>query len=288
MTVSSRPRFCVDLALAKDATLELPAAASRHVQVLRRQPGDAIALFNGQDDLQWAAEIVAIGRKAVTVRVGEPLRVAHELPVRVRLAVGMPANERMDGLVEKATELGVAGLQPLVCERSVVRLSGERGEARRRHWQGVAAAACEQCGRVRVPAIAAPLKFDEWLRRFDVSVAPETALSGRYLLSAPRPAAARQASRGGQGNLGAARHFLESLDEQAESPTALLRQAADNAPAEIVVLSGPEGGLTPDEELLAQGRGFIALSLGPRVLRADTAPLALLAWLGIALRSEPP
>ena len=261
MTASSRPRFCVDLALANDVTLELPEAASRHVQVLRRQPGDAIALFNGQDDLQWAAEIVAIGRKAVTVRVGKALRVDCELPVRVHLAVGMPANERMDGLVEKATELGVAGLQPLVCERSVVRLSGERGEARRRHWQGVAAAACEQCGRVRVPAIAAPLRLDEWLRRFDVSVAPETALSGRYLLS---------------------------LDEQAEAPTTLLRQGADNEPAEIVVLSGPEGGLTPDEELLAQQCGFIALSLGPRVLRADTAPLALLAWLGIALRSEPP
>jgi len=145
-------------------TLVLPPAESRHVQVLRLQPGDTLALFNGEDELEWPAEIVRIGRNAVELRIAAPPRaVERELPIAVTLAIGIPANERMDALVEKATELGAAALQPLICERSVVRLAGERAEARQRHWQAVAASASEQCGRVRVPRIAVPTRFDAWL-----------------------------------------------------------------------------------------------------------------------------
>ena len=235
-------------------TIVLPPGASRHVQVLRLQPGDAVVLFNGEDPLEWPAEVARIGRGAVELRVAAPARpVERELAVAVTLAIGRPANERMDGLVEKATELGVAALQPLVCARSVVRLAGERAEARQRHWQAVAASASEQCGRARVPRVALPTRFDAWLDA----------------LEAPGPPGAR---------------WLLSLAAAARRPAALHDPMRGEAAASLLVLSGPEGGLAPDEEAAAVQRGFVPVSLGPRTLRADTAPLALLAWLGLADR----
>ena len=233
----------------------LPPGASRHVQVLRLQPGDTLVLFNGEDDLEWPAEVVAIGRQAVELRIAAPAHeVERELAVGVTLAIGMPANERMDALVEKATELGAAAIQPLVCARSVVRLAGERAAARQRHWQAVAASASEQCGRARVPRVAVPSRFDAWLGALEATTAP----GARWLLSladsARRPAALHDPTRG------------------------------EAAAAGVIVLSGPEGGLAPEEEAAALRRGFVAVSLGPRTLRADTAPLALLAWLGLADR----
>ncbi len=241
------PRLHLELPLAAGARVVLPPAPSRHVQVLRLQPGDAIVLFTGSEGVEWPAEIIRIGRTEVEVCIGAPRPVERELGFAVTLAVGMPANERMDGLIEKATELGVAAIQPLVCARSVVRLAGERALARQRHWRAVAAAASEQCGRVRVPAIAAPARLDAWLGA---------------LADAP------------------ARRVLLSVDRGAAPP----RRGPG---ADLLVLSGPEGGLAPDEEVAAIGRGFVPLSLGPRVLRADTAPLALLAWLAIAAIGEP-
>jgi len=233
-------------------TIVLPPGASRHVQVLRLQPGDALILFNGEDELEWPAEVVAMGRSAVELRVAAPARaVDRELAVEVTLAVGTPANERMDTLVEKATELGAAALQPLVCARSVVRLAGERAEARQRHWQAVAASATEQCGRARVPRVAVPTRFDAWLAALEDAGEP----GARWLLS---------------------------LDATARRPAALHDPARSGASPRLIVLSGPEGGLAPDEEAQALARGFVPVSLGPRTLRADTAPLALLAWLGLA------
>jgi 16S rRNA (uracil1498-N3)-methyltransferase len=219
----------------------LPAAAVRHVQVLRLQPGDALTLFDGSGR-EWPARIVAMTRQGVDVEPGEPVAVDRELAIAVTLAFGMPANDRMDFLVEKAAELGVAAIQPLVCERSVLRLAGERADKRIAHWQGVAIAACEQSGRTRVPPIAPVLGLRDWL---DGLVADD----------------------------GAARLVL-SLAEAQPLPLPA-------APRAVVALSGPEGGLSPAEEALARERGFVPVSLGPRVLRADTAPLALLARLGL-------
>ncbi len=248
---------------AEGETVVLPPAGSRHVQVLRKQPGDAVLLFNGDDGFEWPAEIVRIGRSEVELRIaGAAREVERELPVAVTLAIGIPANERMDGLVEKATELGAAAIQPLLCERSVVRLAGERAEARQRHWQAVAASASEQCGRTRVPRIAAPVRFDAWLR--------EAGTAG--------PACAA-----GEATGPSARWVL-SLADTARRPAALHDPAREEMPAGLVVLSGPEGGLSPDEEAAAMRHGFAPVSLGPRVLRADTAPLTLLAWLGLADR----
>ena len=244
------PRLYIDQAIRRDDRFALPAAAARHVQVLRLQPGDAVTLFNGQGG-EWAAMVAGMGRRDVDVQVIEHIAAERELSLRVTLALGMPANDRMDDLVEKATELGVAAIQPLLCERSVLRLSGERADKRIAHWQGVAIAACEQSGRTRVPHIAAVSNLTVWLQSLG-PVQTET----RLLLSLRR---------------------IQPLS----APTA----------GNVLCLSGPEGGFTEAEEAAALAHGFTPISLGARVLRADTAPLALLATLAclahLGLAREP-
>jgi 16S rRNA (uracil1498-N3)-methyltransferase len=234
-------RVFVDLPLHPDSLIDLPPGPARHVQVLRLQPGDALTLFNGLGG-EWSARVQQMGRSQVSVQVLAHDPVMRELPQHITLAVGMPANERMDALVEKATELGVAALQPLVCERSVLRLAGERAEKRQAHWQAVAIAACEQSGRTRVPQIAPVLGLPAWL--------------------ATRPVPAGVAAC--------------VLDPRAGTAALPLAGAA-------LFLSGPEGGLSEAEVQAAEGAGFQRVGLGPRELRADTAPLAVLAHL--ALRS---
>ena len=231
--------------LQEGLEFDLPDDAARHAQVRRVQPGDTLCLFNGQG-ADWAAEVLAMGRREVRVRVGAIGPVARELPFSFTIALGMPANDRMDTVVEKAAELGVTRLQPLVCERSVLRLSGERAERKQAHWQGVAVAACEQSGRAVVPVVAPVLSLAEWLRGLTVVSEP----GWRCLLS-PAPGVRPLSAGGPAGGQG------------------------------WCTLSGPEGGLTPAEEALAQAAGFQPVSLGPRVLRADTAPLAVLAWAGL-------
>ena len=156
------PRFHCPLPLHTDASLELPAGAARHVQVLRLQPGDAITLFNGEGG-EWTATVEHMGRSDVRVRVGKHHAIEREAALAVHLAVSLMANERMDWLLEKATELGVASIQPLLAERSVLRLSGERAAKKQAHWQGVAVAASEQCGRNRVPVVHDIQPLGKWL-----------------------------------------------------------------------------------------------------------------------------
>ena len=239
------PRLYIDMPLSAGATLDLPAGAARHVQVLRLQPGGALTLFDGRGG-EWSARIERIGRSDVAVRVGSHDAVDRELPCAVTLALGMPANERMDTVVEKATELGVAVIQPLLCERSVLRLSGERAQKKVAHWQAVAVSACEQSGRTRVPRIEPVMALPHWLAKL-----PQAANGARWMLS-----------------LG---------DAQTVPETSV-------AAAPVVCLSGPEGGLMPAEEQSARACGFAPVSLGPRVLRADTAPLAILAHLALRVQ----
>jgi 16S rRNA (uracil1498-N3)-methyltransferase len=231
--------------LQEGLEFDLPEDAARHAQVRRVQPGDALCLFNGEG-ADWAAVVLAMGRRDVRVRVGAPSAVARELPFSFTIALGMPANDRMDTVVEKATELGATALQPLVCERSVLRLAGERAERKQAHWQGVAVAACEQSGRAVLPQVAPVRTLADWLR----GLPPRAEGEQRWLLS---PAAG-----------------VRPLAEVA-APTL----------GAVCTLSGPEGGLSPAEEALALAAGFQAVGLGPRVLRADTAPLAALAWAGL-------
>ena len=157
------PRFHAACALHPGLSLQLPEDTARHVQVLRLQPGDEISLFNGLGG-SHAARILRMGKHTVDVEV-----LAHDpndnaSACQTHVALGMPANERMDWLVEKATELGVARLVPLMTERSVLRLQGERALKRQAHWQAMAHAACEQCGRNRPPVIELPQSLVPWLQ----------------------------------------------------------------------------------------------------------------------------
>lgn len=242
------PRFYCDTALTTGETLELPAVAARHVQVLRLQPGDSITLFNGTGG-EFSASVAQMGRSMVSVQVGQHHALEREAPRAVHLAVGMPANERMDWLVEKATELGVAAIWPLQTERSVLRLKGERADKKQAHWQAIAIAACEQCGRNRVPRIHAVSDLSAWLLQ------PDLAQHDRFVLSL-RPEG---------------RPFNPD-----PAPTQPARAA--------LFLSGPEGGLSPAEEEAAIAAGFAPVSLGQRVLRAETAAIAVLAALTLTAR----
>jgi 16S rRNA (uracil1498-N3)-methyltransferase len=234
------PRIYCASPLASGVSLALPAGAARHVQVLRMQPGQGLTLFNGEGG-EFEATVTQMGRSDVTVDIGAHHAVEREAPHAVHLAVAMPANDRMDWLVEKAAELGAASVQPLLSARSVLRLQGDRAAKKTAHWQGVAIAACEQCGRNRVPTVHAVRDLSAWLSQ-----------------GVPADAGLR---------------LLLTLQAGAQS----LRQVP--ADAAVTLLNGPEGGLTPQEEEHALAAGFAPLSLGPRVLRAETAPLAALAAL---------
>ena len=238
------PRLHCPVPLREGEVLDLPESAARHVQVLRLQPGGEVTLFDGTGG-EWSATVERMGRSDVAVRVGSHRAVEREPGLEVHLALGVPANERMDWLVEKAAELGVASLQPLVTERSVLRLSGDRARKKQAHWQAIAAAACEQCGGNRVPVVHPLADLADWT-----------------------PAE------------GSARRVL-SLHPQAR-PLLVTRTAAP-----LVLLSGPEGGLSPREQERALAAGFEPVTLGPRVLRAETAPLAALAALTLAPPPEP-
>jgi 16S rRNA (uracil1498-N3)-methyltransferase len=245
------PRFHCPADLAPGAEIDLPPGAARHVQVLRLQPGDAITLFHGGQDGpggEFDATVLRMGRSDVRVQVGAHHAIEREAPRAVHLLAGITANERMDWLVEKATELGVTSITPLVAERSVLKLKGERADKKIAHWQAVAVAACEQCGRNRVPVVHAAVDLAAWVR-------------------AQAPA----------GTPGAAQRLLLSL----RAGTVPLH-ARDTGGAPVVFLSGPEGGLSAAEEDIALQHGFAAVTLGPRVLRAETAPLAALAALTLA------
>ena len=248
------PRFYCPVALTTGAELDLPPGAARHVQVLRLQPGDAITLFHGGQDAdapggEFEATVLRMGRSDVRVQVGAHHAIEREAPRAVHLLAGITANDRMDWLVEKAAELGVASITPLLAERSVLKLKGERADKKIAHWQAVAVAACEQCGRNRVPVVHPAVDLAGWLRG-QPAAAPGTPAAGRLLLSL-RPG------------------------------TPPLHTAA-GASGPVVFLSGPEGGLSSAEEALALHEGFAPVTLGPRVLRAETAPLAALAALTLA------
>lgn len=246
-------RFFIDRPLRAGEDLALPDGPARHAQVLRLQPGATVRLFDGSGG-EWRARIVRMGGRShvdVAVEAAGLAAVDRELATEVVLALGMPANDRMEAVIEKATELGVAAIQPLICERSVLRLDRERADKKVAHWQAVAIAACEQCGRTRLPRIRPVASLRDWLQ-------------------APVPA-----STGDD----ATERWLLSLRDDA-APVASRFSA--HARRTIISLSGPEGGLTGAEEDDARRLGFAPVSLGSRVLRADTAPLALLSYLALA------
>ena len=231
-------RLYCDLPLSPGAEVALPEAAARHaVTVLRLQVGDTLHLFNGEGG-EYGASLVAVNKRETRARLLEFDATERESPLDITLALGISAGERMDYSLQKATELGVSAIQPLATERSLVKLAGERADKRLQHWQHVVIAACEQCGRNRVPAVAPVQKLFGYLAEVD--------RSKRLLLLSP----------------------------DANTP---LKQVAPAAG--VILLIGAEGGLAPAEYQAAEASGFEPVTLGPRILRTETAPVAALAVL---------
>ncbi len=231
-------RIHLPTALAEGLELALPEAAFRHlIQVLRLRENDGFIAFDGRGG-EYAATLVAVGKRQATVRIGAHQQVSRESPLDLRLAQCVSKGERMDYTLQKAVELGVTRITPLVSERCVVRLDSERWEKKREHWHGVIVAACEQSGRTRVPALEAVLPLPQWL---------DAGVEGRGLL----------------------------LDPAAASSPA--RLPAPQGP--LTLLAGPEGGLSEAEIATALRAGFTGLRIGPRILRTETAAVALLAAL---------
>ncbi len=226
--------------LAPAAELALPTQAAEHVaRVLRMNAGDVLTVFNG-DGYDYAATLVSVGKREVIIRIGEREEVANESPLPLTLAQGVARGEKMDLIVQKATELGVARIVPLFTERSEVKLDPARAEKRLQHWRAVAASACEQSGRVRVPAVMPALSLQSWLENLDDNDALRLALLPEGTLRA------RELRFGASGGW-------------------------------LVV--GPEGGLGERDIAALREAGFQGLQLGPRILRTETAGLAALAAL---------
>ena len=233
------PRFYCPGPLIAGATVDLPEALAHHLHVVRQQPGAELVLFNGEGG-QVRATLAELGKKraAALVLAHEALEV--ELPYAVTLAQALPEASKMDWIIEKAVELGVAAIAPLAAQRCVVRLSGERADKRHAHWQGVIVAASEQSGRNRLAALAAVEDVGRWLAR--PSAAPRILLSPR-------------------------------------ADQSLAGWARASGPQALTLMVGPEGGFAPAEEAAALAAGALALSMGPRVLRTETAALAAMAAL---------
>lgn len=215
-----------------------PAQAHHALRVLRLKAGDPLTLFNG-DGAEYGAVIASVAGNALIVTVGERRDAARESRLGVVIGQALSSGERMDYTVQKAVELGVSAIHPLAAERSVTRLDAKRAGKRVAHWQSVVIAACEQCGRNCIPPVAPVAALDHWLARRGTN---DAAL--RLMLS-PR---------------------AETRLRDLQRPQGM-----------VVLLAGPEGGFTREEETLARAGGFTPILLGPRVLRTETAAVAALA-----------
>lgn len=233
------PRFYCAQPLSIGASLTLPDHLAHHVQVLRLVAGNHVMLFNGEGG-EFTATINRIEKKRVEVEIKAFSPREVELPYAVTLAQALPEASKLDWIIEKAVELGATTIQPLAARRCVVKLSAERAEKKLAHWQGIVVAASEQSGRNRLAHVAEVMDFNRWIVQQDMH---------RRLLLTPRAE--------------------QSLSDWARH----------QPPQAVTLLVGPEGGFTDEEENDAVRNGALALSMGPRVLRTETAALAALAAL---------
>ena len=233
------PRFYCPQPLTVGDTISLPDAVAHHARVVRLQSGAELCLFNG-DGGEYVAQLASVEKKSASARIVAFVARDCELPYEITLVQGLPEASKMDWIIEKAVELGVAALQPLAAQRCVVRLAGERAEKKLAHWQGVVVAASEQSGRNRLARLAPIDDFYGWIG--------QQGMHKRILLT-PR----------GTGSLPDwARH---------------------QPPQTLALMVGPEGGFTAQEEDAAIAQGAIALTMGPRILRTETAGMAAVAAL---------
>lgn len=232
-------RVYLDAPMAAAMRVALPESVVAHlVRVLRLGVGDSFVLFNG-DGSDYRARLVSVGKKSAEAELLDRVELGTESPLRITLAQGIARGEKMDLILQKATELGVACIAPVLTERTEVKLDGERLEKKLQHWRGVLAAACEQSGRARLPQLLAP----QTLANFAASERS----AGRYILD---PEAGRT---------------LASLDMGSQDS--------------VCLLIGPEGGLSDRDRAAVRAAGFEGLQLGPRILRTETAGLAAIAAL---------
>jgi len=225
---------------AAASELELDSDKSRYLnRVLRLRVGDHISVFDGEGS-EYAATISVMSKSGATLRIEDKIASQTETGLRVHLVQGISRGERMDFVVQKATELGVKRITPVLTEYGVVKLDDTRLEKRRDHWQKVAASACEQSGRVRLPLIDTPVPLRNWFGNKPQQVHTELIL---------KPGAATPLAR------------------------------IDAPETKVCVLIGPEGGFSDIEFEDADVAGFQPVSLGPRVLRTETAAIATLAVL---------
>ncbi len=236
------PRFFCPLPLTIGAQIDLPADTAHHIFVLRLNIGEHVELFNGEAG-SYLATLTSISKKQVNAEVKVFLPEEVELPFNLSLAQALPEASKMDWIIEKAIELGVNHIQPLAAQRSVVKLNPERAEKKKQHWQGIIQSATEQCGRKRVAHLAELVDVQKWLMQQD--------MHKRILLS----------PRADQSLADWTRHH----------------------PAQaLTIMIGPEGGFSDSEEQLAIKQGAIMLSMGPRVLRTETAGLTAISVISAA------
>ena len=237
-------RVHVDAPLGEGLVVTLSEHAGGHlVRVLRLREGDACALFNG-DGRDYDARIRGIGKRGVEVEVLSATPVDNESPLAITLLQGIARGEKMDLILQKATELGVARIVPVHSERSEVKLEGARAEKRLAHWRGVVASACEQCGRATVPEVVPPLPLAKAMEL--------ASLAAMRLFLSPLAA-----------------HGIDALEPPAD--------------AALAIAVGPEGGWAARDLQILGDAGFDGLRLGPRILRTETAGLAAIAALQMRL-----
>ena len=235
-------RIHVEVPLAAGIQIELPENAANHlVRVLRLAVGDTCVLFNG-DGHDYPARLLEVGKRMLRVELGPGIAINNESPLRMVLLQGVARGEKMDLILQKATELGVASLHPLYSQRSEVRLDGARADKRLAHWRGVVVSACEQCGRTNVPDVATPLPLMRALAALPIG--------GLRLILDPDAAVS-----------------LSRLTLDASNP--------------VYLAVGPEGGWSPQDIDQLSAAGFSGVRLGPRVLRTETAGLAAIAALQV-------
>lgn len=233
------PRFYCPQPLSIGAHIELPDGIVRHLHVLRLGIGEHITLFNGEGG-EYVAVISSLEKKRAIVEIKTFSPREAELPYAITLAQALPEASKMDWIIEKAVELGATAIQPIAAHRCVVRLAADRASKKLAHWQGILAAAAEQCGRNRLPHLAEPIELQPWLMQSD--------LHTRVLLT-PR------------------------------TDLSLSAWARHHSPQPVAFLIGPEGGFTEQEEKMALDQGAVPLSMGSRILRTETAGLAALTAL---------
>lgn len=233
------PRFYVTEPLSVGQELTLPEATFRHaIQVLRLNAGEPMILLNGEDG-EFQAKLTSVTKRTAAALIESHSPVDSESPLHLTLAIAVIKPDKMDFALQKAVELGVSHIQPLITQRSVIRIGKEKADKKTQHWEGIIQAACEQSGRTRLPTVKVPQTLQSWL---------ESPCTGTRIILAP-----------------GAYPRINALPE--------------NLPTPITLLIGPEGGFTDEEVALCVQTGVTAVSLGPRILRAETASTTALALL---------